>query len=241
MIAIQKQDHYIVRLMKASRMLRTGRYSDLAKELSRQLNSETESFGLCRDLQDNFDPPKAKINISVRHLKIDDIDSLLGHDPQDPIEARTISDQKSMLQAGIPGCYVAVTDEDKPCYMQWLISPVSNDMVAAHFKGIFPLLKPAEALLEGAYTPPAFRGMGIMPAAMAQIAEKAIGINASLVYTFVGIDNIASLKGCKRAGFEPYILRKDKWSLFSRSISFDSIPDQYLQSYQRNTAEKPRG
>ncbi len=46
-------------------------------------------------------------------------------------------------------------------------------------------LPPNEALLEGAYTPASHRGLGIMPAAMALIAEKAETIGARYVITFV--------------------------------------------------------
>jgi len=72
----------------------------------------------------------------------------------------------------------------------------------------FPQLQPHQALLENAYTPPAYRGYGIMSAAMALIAERAADFDASEVLTFVAIDNIASLKGCQRAGFNPIMLHQ---------------------------------
>jgi len=238
MITDIKPDHFFHRIINASRLLVDGRYSILINELKRQLDSESLSFGLQRDLKNNFEPPKAKINISIRHLKNEDIDSLLDNRTHNPAEDRAISDQRGIVDAGIPGCFVAVTDDNKPCYMQWLISSEHNDMVAGHFKGLFPTLNKPEALLEGAYTPPSFRGMGIMPAAMAQIAKEANGINATLVNTFVDINNIASLKGCRRAGFAPYVLRKDKWFMFRRAITFHPIPAPLLETYNRNTADK---
>ncbi len=45
-----------------------------------------------------------------------------------------------------------------------------------------------------------------MSAAMALIAERATDIGARHVLTFVGDINIASLKGCQRAGFNPRML-----------------------------------
>jgi RimJ/RimL family protein N-acetyltransferase len=60
--------------------------------------------------------------------------------------------------------------------------------------------------MKNAYTPPAYRGLGIMSVAMALIAERASEIGAQEVFTFVGVDNIASLKGCQRAGFHPVLL-----------------------------------
>lgn len=226
------------RLRSAYRRLRGGQYSVLLSEIMRQLHSETLSFGLRRDLQINFPAPKAKIDISIRQLENEDLASLLDASSQDPAEQRVVSDQQGIVKAGIPGCYVAVTSDGKPCYMQWLISSEYNKLLEDHFQGIFPPLKKSEALLEGAYTPPAFRGLGIMPVAMARIAEQAAVLPARWVITFVGIDNIPSLKGCRRAGFEPFVFRKDRWFLFWRTVSFQAIPNSQLEHYHKNTAEK---
>jgi RimJ/RimL family protein N-acetyltransferase len=83
--------------------------------------------------------------------------------------------------------------------VQWLLGVRDNDFIAR--LGGFPALEADQALLENAYTPPAFRGLGIMPAAMAAIAEHASELGARYVLTFVDQHNIASLKGCQRAGF----------------------------------------
>lgn len=96
-----------------------------------------------------------------------------------------------MLDAGVGTCFIAATDDDKPCYMQWLITSRDNDKPNSHFSGLFPKLPPNEALLEGAFTPEAFRGKRIMQAAMAQIAEKGAAVGAQYVITFVDFDNIA--------------------------------------------------
>jgi RimJ/RimL family protein N-acetyltransferase len=60
--------------------------------------------------------------------------------------------------------------------------------------------------LENAFTPADYRGKGIMSAAMSRIAEQAEQYGARYVVTFVGDDNIASLKGCQRAGFAPHLM-----------------------------------
>jgi RimJ/RimL family protein N-acetyltransferase len=50
--------------------------------------------------------------------------------------------------------------------------------------------------------------LGIMSAAMALIAERATEVGARHVLTFVDQHNIASLKGCQRAGFHPQRLAR---------------------------------
>ena len=82
-------------------------------------------------------------------------------------------------------------------HVQWLLSPRDNGFIEK--LGGFPPLAEGEALLENAYTPPAFRGLGVMAAAMAQIAERASDFGGRKVLTFVATDNVASLKGCQRA------------------------------------------
>jgi hypothetical protein len=43
------------------------------------------------------------------------------------------------------------------------------------------------------------------------------------VITFVDEQNPASLKGCLRAGFAPYLRRRERFRLFRRSVTFDPI------------------
>lgn len=232
------QNHFLASLKNAFNLLRDGHYSVLYNEIRNRLHSESLSFGLQRDLQDSFEKPAAKIKINVRPLHKEDIESLLGEEVSEMVNPRIIASQYAMLDAKIPTCYVAVTSTDKPCYMQWLIGSEDNDKIQSHFKGVFPPLKPQEALLEAAFGNPNFRGLRIMPAAMAQIAEKASLINARWVNTFVDVSNIASLKGCRRSGFEPYVLRKEKWFLFRLTISFHPLPDYLLEEYEMNTADR---
>jgi RimJ/RimL family protein N-acetyltransferase len=66
-----------------------------------------------------------------------------------------------------------------------------------------------------------------MAAAMAQIAERARDFGARKVLTFVATDNIASLKGCQRAGFHPHLLHRRTrlgFGLFTRD-HFETLPE----------------
>ncbi len=95
--------------------------------------------------------------------------------------------------------------------------------------GVLSFPQQDEALLENAYTPVNYRGMGIMAAAMALIAERAAEFDARYVLTFVGVDNIASLKGCERAGFLPYLVRKQEQYCFNlvRKLAFEALPTTF--------------
>jgi len=183
-------------------------YTRIAGRLRLGLRFESTRIGLQRDLSVPFKAPDAKIPVSVRPLIAADLPILLALDaaasPEDRFETAW---RRAFAEKHMKGGYVAVDDRDgTPCYMQWLFGSEDNDFVLSI--GGFPALKPGEALLENAYTPARYRGMGIMPAAMARIAERAADINARTVITFVQDDNIPSLKGCQRSGFAPHLLHR---------------------------------
>lgn len=176
------------------------------------LSLRTLSYGLRRDLSVPIEHPSAKIPISVRPMRDGDLDLLLPADlpEQERMEANW---RRGFARNVGSGGFVAVDERDgSPCYMQWLLRPSQNDFIRQ--LKTFPLLKEDEALLENAYTPPSHRGLGIMSAAMAMIAERAADFGARYVMTFVGEDNIASLKGCRRAGFSPDMTHARHDSLF---------------------------
>ena len=190
-----------------------------------RLYSDSASLGLRRDLRAAHAAPAAKRPIAVRPLTPDDqlswLDVREAGLSDEQVYARLA--QARLLQSGIETCHVAVEPDGKACYMQWLILSNENHRVRSFFGNLYPRLAPDEALLEGAYTPEAYRGQGIMAAAMAQIAERASQFGARWVVTFVDEANVASLKGCVRAGFEPYLRRHERFRLFRRYISFTPV------------------
>jgi GNAT superfamily N-acetyltransferase len=196
-------------------------HSKLALQaVSERLYGNDSSFGLRRDLSKAFQVPSAKLQIVVRPLRPED-DLAFLHSGGDE-DSFTRFAQLRMIKLNLPTCYVAVAPKGDICFMQWLIPASENENIQANF-GSLPRLNPDEALFEGAYTVPAYRGQGIMASAMAQIAEKAKQFGARWAITFVGRDNEPSLKGCARAGFEPYLLRYQSWRMLHRSIKFVPI------------------
>jgi RimJ/RimL family protein N-acetyltransferase len=143
----------------------------------------------------------------LRPLDERDLPALFGHvgTATELAERLEVAWRHAFVEKGARGGFVAVDERsDTPCYVQWLFSARDNDFIKK--LGGFPPLAADEALLENAYTPPAYRGLGVMAAAMARIAERASDFAARKVITFVATDNVASLKGCQRAGFHPYLL-----------------------------------
>jgi GNAT superfamily N-acetyltransferase len=208
-------------------LVRKGDLTTAADRLRRALHSDSIFLGLRRDLDVAFPAPSALIELTIRAMRPDDLPLLLDSD------AAGLSGEgryermarRRLVEQEIPTCYVAATEDGTPCYMQWLVGPDENDRIQAVWGGVFPLLRPGEALLEAAFTPEAYRGRRIMPAAMARIAERAADLGARWVITFVEQGNIASLKGCERSGFAPYLRERVTWRWFRRSVTREPLRD----------------
>lgn len=216
----------IPQLQSTAQLLKSGEWEDLWRAGKLHWKSESTSLGLRRDLTVPFRAPDATIPIAVRPLREDDIETLLeaGAGDLSGEAQRERAVRKRMLDASLATCYVAVTERDEPCYMQWLIGPDENDRVRELFGGRFPCLAPNELLLEGAFTLEQWRGKKIMAAAMARIAELGVARGGRWVLTFVAADNVPSLKGCAKAGFHPFVERSDRWRLFRCQSRFSDLP-----------------
>ncbi len=215
---------YVSRAVDIGRLVLAGDAAKAWWALTYRLYSNSTSLGLRRDLTIPFTGPSARIPISVRPLApADDLSALQPTAGLSADERYWRLTQLRLLRSGLRICYVAIAPEGKPCYMQWVILPSENARLRAIFGNLYPTLGSDEALLEGAYTPDAYRGKGIMGAAMAQVAERAAEFRARWVITFVDAANEASLKGCIRAGFVPYLRRRERFRLFFRQVTFDLI------------------
>lgn len=201
--------------------------------------SKSTAIGLSRNLNEPFENPSAKINFSIRLLKEGDLEYIMENGAMEKIDPRIVAHRRGLVEEEIPRCYVAVSPDGNPCFLQWLISAEHNDAIRGYFRQSFPRLQKGEALLESAYMRRDYRGLGLMAAAVARIAPKAKEVGAKRVITFADIRNIASLKGLTRGGFKPYLLKKDRWFLFRRHVSFHELPDDVLAQYHRIVEERP--
>lgn len=206
------------------RLLLSGNGGRAWAAIAYRARSDSTSIGLRRDLTVPFTGPRAKIPLTVRPLAPGDDLSMLELAPGlSPDEAFWRLGQRRLLASGLRTCYVAIAPEGKPCYMQWVIPASEYQRVRQIFGNLYPVLAPDEALLEGAYTPEAYRGKGIMGAAMSEVAQRAAQHGARWVITFVDQQNEASFKGCIKAGFTPYLKRQEKFRWFRRKVAFTPI------------------
>jgi GNAT superfamily N-acetyltransferase len=207
----------------------SGRDPEVMKRAFRtvreRIGSEDVATGLRRDLQDPHTAPEALVELTIRTIRSTDVPIILESDRENlgADERWERSVRRRILEGGFGTCFIAATPDDEPAYMQWMFTASDNADVQRHFAGTFPVLDDDTVLLEGAFTPEAHRGKRIMSAAMSRIAERAADHHARYVITFVGDDNIASLKGCARAGFSPYVQRRQNWRMLRQDVTFTPL------------------
>ncbi|MBO6881611.1 hypothetical protein [Winogradskyella sp.] len=210
-------------VLRIFNLIKKGEINFMIKGISKRVFSKTEAFGLKRDLNIPFEAPNAQIDINIRFYKADDSKYFVKDLQND-----------GLIGKNIPNCYVATTTDDKPCFRQWLIGAEHKDAVKEFWGPSFPVLKENEMLLEGGFTIPSMRRNGIMPAAITRILDMEKKAGRRYVITFVGVDNIPSLKGIHRSGFSPYVLRTEKWLFFKRTLIFEDVPKEAMAIYSKN-------
>lgn len=225
------------RQMSRSRVLRTkaksvgrlfaeGGWTELWRLLQRRLYSESRFFVLRCDLTVHCGHPAPAIPVTVRPLRSSDTATLLNLD-EPGIGAKGISHrlhQQRLLDIGLMTCYVAVTADDHPCYMTWLVPPSENAIIATYFGDAVLPLAADEMLVEGVFTLEAYRRRRIMEAAGVQLRTRAVELGARWLVAYVDQENVPSLKGFRRNGYIPDLVRRERWRLFRRQVTFTALP-----------------
>jgi len=184
----------------------------LTQGFSARIFSTRSSYLLRRDTTTPLHST-AGIHVNVRPLQPEDAATVIRQQPM----------RRRALRKGLSTCYVA-TAEGALCYVQWLIDPSQNELIAREFTGLCPPLSHDEMLLHGGYTFPPFRAEAVASAAMAQICGRAAAGGAHWLYIFVAVDDIAMLKTCSRLGFRPHQVCTDTWRFFRLTQSFEQLP-----------------
>jgi hypothetical protein len=178
---------------------------ELITHLAKFTYSTSEVYVLRRDLRMPLAPrPQAKIPITMREFQPLDLPQILAEHPSGLLTG--------VLRAGLPQCYVAVTNNQEICFLQWLITPENRERIRSIRFREMHAFSDDSVMLEFSYTFRRFRGLGIMAPVVAWVAEQ--DPHARWAVTYVDRTNIPSLRGCRGAGFYPYLQTYDRWRLF---------------------------
>jgi hypothetical protein len=160
----------------------------------------------------------------VREIRQGDVDILFDVEGQG-LSGSGVADlmhQWRLLEAGLKTCYVAVTPESRLCFMAWLLTPSANQVIREYFQGAVAPLGDGETLIEGVLTLEQYRGRHVMQAAVAKLREMAGTSGARWMNAYVSEENVVSLRGFSRVGFEPFLLRTERWRFGRRQVRFDN-------------------
>ena len=225
-------------LKTAIRLLRNCQFRTIKNILRERIYSNATAYGLECRLDSPLYEPVAKVPISLRTYEEGDLETLLMHGELYRTDPDTADNQTALLKAGLGTCYIATDEKDQACFMQLVIGPDENRRIQEYLGGIYPKIKDGEALLEGAYTHPAYRGRGIMPATIARIANLVRIQDVLRLVTFVYTDNAPSLKACQKAGLSPFTLRTTRWLLFRKTVIFEPLANQIPRTRQSRLSSK---
>lgn len=192
-------------MLEIDKQIRSFR-SKIIRRLNQGAYGERILIGLRRDLTVPFSAPLPKIPIRLRAFRREDMSDLFPSTDgaEAERERKDVIWRLRSVEEGIlySHCYVAVDETSgRPCHSQWLTEGYND---AIRIAAALPMLSNEEALLENAYTPSAYRGMGIMAAVTSRLAEFAEGHGARFVVAFIDQRNVASLRGGRRAGLSPW-------------------------------------
>lgn len=204
--------------------LKKGKLKFILNGIRKRIYSEIICLGVKRDLNNNFQSPDSKIKIKTRLFKKSD-GIYFAHD----------NHNYGLIEEDIKNCYVATTINDIPCFRIWIMESSQNSKIQSFFPGNFPSLNKNELLVEAAFTLPEYRGNRILSTAINKIIENNNN-RARYLLAFIDIKNVNSLKGYKHSGFDPYLLRVEKWFFFSKRVYFSDIPKEIQEKYLSDTS-----
>ncbi len=173
-------------------------------------------------------------------------------EPRDPLAFRGFHDELARVsgrayvdvfvrvrvcEAGIASLFVSELD-GQPMYAQWLIRPSESRQLYSFEPRRYPELSAKEVLLEWAYTFTRFRRLGLMNDCMRQLLVIARDAGHTTAYTYVGSQNVASLRGCANVGFVLDHMRYNRRRL-GRAQTSVSAPDETARRLWAAATSRP--
>jgi hypothetical protein len=95
---------------------------ELFAHVAQLIYSTSKVYVLRRDLSIPLIPrPEGKVPITLRQLKSSDLPQILAERPSGVLTG--------VLRSGLPQCYVALTEDQEICFLQWLITPENRERI----------------------------------------------------------------------------------------------------------------
>ncbi|MCX7546947.1 hypothetical protein OS188_03165 [Xanthomarina sp. F1114] len=213
------------RIALLPQLIKDGKAKYLWTAFLNRLNSKEIAFGFKRDLSVPYKKPRTLKPITIREFKKED-------------EVFFVDNPNNGLINNFHTCYVGITKDEIPCARVWLIDSSQNKTLKNTWGERFPQLKADEVLLENVFTVPKYRGMGVIPAFLYDVAEKSRELGAKYAITFGEVKNINTSRSYDYAGFTPYIVRTVSYFLFIKSIKYEELSEEKMAFYNKSINRK---
>lgn len=186
----------------------------------------TQHFlGLRCDLEALPERPRAQIEVQMTPVGRGFTGFVNESRRVDGEDARAVYLRQRMVNSTVDMLYAACDGAREPIYAQWLIKPSSWIELDCFSPRRYPKLAESEVFLEFAYTFVQFRGARAMADGMWQLLDIARKAGAKSALTYVTPDNVPSLRGCARVGFEIDHVRRNERRLGWRRSSVGPVND----------------
>jgi GNAT superfamily N-acetyltransferase len=211
----------LTNLRKLLWLVSTGQFKVVFALLRRWLYSDATATGLARSLETPVAARAPRRTLSVRPIAPHEQEAFADTSDARGDAALVRINARHLFTTGIQTCYVAVTEDGTPVYMQYLIGPDQNGRLGDAFGELMPPLAADEAMLEFAFSREQYRSVGAMPAVVPELAQKARDRGARRLVTWVPDRNQAVLRYFERIGFVRFAARKERYRLFRRTVRFE--------------------
>jgi len=176
--------------------------------------------------------PKAMANrhlpLTVREIRKRDVPSVF--DLKEPgLSPAGISDrvhQWHLLESGVKTCYLAMTSDDRPFGMAWLVGRSENRLIREYFKGAVADLGDDEMLLEGVLELEPYAGCDVIEALCAGLKDVAAASGARRLIAYVDERNVPALEALSWLGFVPQLLRRERRRLGRHQVAITPLPEE---------------
>ena len=195
-------------------------YIILLKFLSNSSNNQVTGF---------------KVRTAIRKCRQGDIKHILKlyEETMDLNELKELSVRISMLKRQYEDCYVATSNNDKVCFIMWLITSREIDKLNDQFKGGFSKINSDELIIEGVYTFPKYRNQKIFKDAFRKIISNVIEENTKDIFAYVKANNMPSLKAFKELGFQLHGTKRNIWLLGVKKSYNINTPKKILDLWRK--------
>lgn len=204
-----------------AQQVRRGDGGDVIADLRRWAWSESDACGMRFSRGDVAAPPPARVALHVRPLDESIASAVFDVADLSADDQLYLDRRRAIYDAGFTGGWLAVDDDDRPAYLQWLIPPAEKIRIRSFFGPLFDL--PDDTLLvEGAWVPPDFRRLKVMGQGLALVTAAALASHGDEIrhaQCYPAADNRSALLGTRSAGYSVNQLRTERWRLGRCSVT----------------------